>query len=143
MKKLFALILAVLMTISVGSLVGCSPDNNEGVTITDLAGDQVTLPTEINTIATTSNSSTNMIIAFGAENVSVWCCITVYKYLSRYWFKNGLEDLKKAEWYLNKCLNINKDYGVRLPVQYKELRVTLNHHLEEWRKKNGNEEGNE
>ena len=50
MKKLFALILAVLMTISVGSLVGCSPDNNEGVTITDLAGDQVTLPTEINTI---------------------------------------------------------------------------------------------
>ena len=33
MKKLFALILAVLMTISVGSLVGCSPDNNEGVTI--------------------------------------------------------------------------------------------------------------
>ena len=85
----------------------------------------------------------NMIIAFGAENVSVWCCITVYKYLSRYWFKNGPEDLKKAEWYLNKCLNINKDYGVRLPVQYKELRVTLNHHLEEWRKKNGNEKGNE
>lgn len=85
----------------------------------------------------------NMIIAFGSENVSVWCCITTYKYLSRYSFKNGFEDLKKAEWYLNKCLNINKDYGVRLPVQYKELRVTLNHHLEEWRKKNGNEKGNE
>lgn len=85
----------------------------------------------------------NMIIAFGAEYVSIWCCITTYKYLSRYSFKNGFEDLKKAEWYLNKCLNINKDYGVRLPVQYKELRVTLNHHLEEWRKNNGNKKGNE
>ena len=84
-----------------------------------------------------------MIIAFGAEAVSMNCCINAYKYLFRYTCKNGFEDLKKAEWYLNKCLNINKDYGVRLPVQYKELRVTLNHHLEEWRKKNGNEKGNE
>ena len=26
----------------------------------------------------------------------------VIKYLSRYKYKNGLEDLKKAKWYLNK-----------------------------------------
>ena len=80
-----------------------------------------------------------MIITFGADVVAMNCCINCFKYLFRYESKNGVEDLKKAEWYLNKCLNINKDYGVRLPVQYKELRVTLNHHLEEWRKKNGNE----
>jgi len=28
----------------------------------------------------------------------------VVKYLSRYKFKNGLEDLKKARWYINKII---------------------------------------
>jgi hypothetical protein len=28
----------------------------------------------------------------------------VIKYVSRYKFKNGLEDLKKAQWYLNKLM---------------------------------------
>ena len=28
----------------------------------------------------------------------------VIKYVSRYKFKNGLEDLKKSQWYLNKLM---------------------------------------
>ena len=28
----------------------------------------------------------------------------VIKYVSRYKYKNGLEDLKKAQWYLNKLM---------------------------------------
>jgi len=28
----------------------------------------------------------------------------IIKYVSRYKYKNGLEDLKKAQWYLNKVL---------------------------------------
>ena len=28
----------------------------------------------------------------------------VIKYISRYKFKNGLEDLKKAQWYVNKLV---------------------------------------
>ncbi len=28
----------------------------------------------------------------------------VIKYVSRYKYKNGLEDLKKAQWYLNKIM---------------------------------------
>jgi hypothetical protein len=28
----------------------------------------------------------------------------VVKYVSRYKYKNGLEDLKKAQWYLNKIM---------------------------------------
>lgn len=65
MKKLLTIILVFLMTVSVGPFVACSVNNNDGLTITDLAGDQVTLPTKINAIATTSNSSVNMMIAFG------------------------------------------------------------------------------
>jgi hypothetical protein len=34
----------------------------------------------------------------------------VIKYVSRYKYKNGLEDLKKAQWYLNKLmLEMTKD----------------------------------
>ena len=29
----------------------------------------------------------------------------IIKYISRYKFKNGVEDLKKAEWYLNYLIN--------------------------------------
>ncbi len=29
----------------------------------------------------------------------------VYKYTSRYQYKNGLEDLEKARWYLNKLID--------------------------------------
>jgi len=32
----------------------------------------------------------------------------VVKYVSRYKHKNGLEDLKKAQWYINKLVN---EYG--------------------------------
>lgn len=66
MKKLYTLILAIcLFTCSI-CFTGCSQKNPDtGLTITDLAGDEITLPTKIEKIATTSNSSTNMIIAFG------------------------------------------------------------------------------
>lgn len=31
----------------------------------------------------------------------------ILKYVSRYKFKNGVEDLKKANWYLNKLIEFN------------------------------------
>jgi len=31
----------------------------------------------------------------------------VIKYVSRYKYKNGLEDLKKAHWYLERLINAN------------------------------------
>ena len=32
----------------------------------------------------------------------------ILKYLWRYKYKNGVEDLKKAQWYLNKLLEVSK-----------------------------------
>ena len=34
------------------------------------------------------------------EGEFTWCIANVIKYVSRYKRKNGLEDLKKAKWYL-------------------------------------------
>jgi len=43
-----------------------------------------------------------MILAFGADTVAEFCIINAFKYIWRYKDKNGLEDLNKAEYYINK-----------------------------------------
>ena len=42
--------------------------------------------------------------AFGAEVVKDFCLCNAFKYLWRHRNKNGVEDLKKARWYLNRMI---------------------------------------
>ena len=42
--------------------------------------------------------------AFGAESVKDFCLCNSFKYLWRHRNKNGVEDLKKARWYLNRLI---------------------------------------
>lgn len=42
--------------------------------------------------------------AFGAEAVKDFCLCNAFKYLWRHRNKNGVEDLKKARWYLNRLI---------------------------------------
>ena len=44
----------------------------------------------------------------GLEN---FCVCNAFKYLWRYQRKNGLEDLKKARWYLNKAIETEESDG--------------------------------
>lgn len=46
-----------------------------------------------------------MLDVFGAEAVRDFCKLNAFKYLWRESEKNGDEDLKKAAWYLEKCVN--------------------------------------
>ena len=43
-----------------------------------------------------------MEIAFGAEAVGNFCLCNAFKYLWRYKHKGGVEDVKKAKWYLDR-----------------------------------------
>lgn len=43
-----------------------------------------------------------MVAAFGKDAVANFCICNTLKYLWRGDYKNGLEDIEKAEWYLNK-----------------------------------------
>lgn len=43
---------------------------------------------------------------FGTEAVKDFCICNAFKYLWRHKHKNGLEDLKKAVWYLNKVIGL-------------------------------------
>lgn len=43
-----------------------------------------------------------MILAFGKEKVADFCLCNAWKYRYRAADKNGIEDLKKSDWYMNK-----------------------------------------
>lgn len=44
--------------------------------------------------------------AFGKSEVSHFCICNAFKYIWRYKSKNGIEDINKAIWYLNKYLEL-------------------------------------
>lgn len=45
---------------------------------------------------------------FGIEAVKAFCKLNVWKYRYRAESKNGKEDLEKADWYMNKLIELNK-----------------------------------
>ena len=49
-----------------------------------------------------------MIEAQGKEAVKDFCICNAFKYLYRADRKNGLEDIKKAKWYLDKYIELNE-----------------------------------
>lgn len=48
-----------------------------------------------------------MIAVFGVEATKNFCLLNVWKYRKRALFKNGEEDMKKADWYMNKWIELN------------------------------------
>lgn len=55
----------------------------------------------------------SMDIAFGNEYMAVFCLINAYKYLWRRKAKNGLQDVRKALWYLDRY----QTYRDNLPTE--------------------------
>lgn len=47
--------------------------------------------------------------ALGREAVKAFCICNAFKYLYRHKRKNGLEDLKKARWYLDKRIEMEDE----------------------------------
>ena len=52
-----------------------------------------------------------MIAMFGVEAVKHFCMCNVYKYRYRASAKNGQEDLDKADWYMSKLMELQKESG--------------------------------
>ena len=49
-----------------------------------------------------------MIALFGTKAVIGFCMCNIYKYKTRASHKNGEEDLRKADWYMDKLLELLK-----------------------------------
>ena len=65
-----------------------------------------------------------MQIAFGTEAVIDFCKCNAFKYLWRYKDKNGIEDLKKADWYYEKAMTLRKGNNEK-DAQLEELRKQI------------------
>ena len=50
-----------------------------------------------------------MLDVFGADAVKHFCILNAFKYIWRAEKKNGVEDIKKAVWYLNKYIELGGD----------------------------------
>ena len=50
-----------------------------------------------------------MLDVFGADAVKHFCILNTFKYIWRAEKKNGVEDIKKAVWYLNKFIELGGD----------------------------------
>lgn len=48
---------------------------------------------------------------FGVEAVKHFCMLNAFKYIWRSEKKNGVEDVQKAVWYLNKCIELVESEG--------------------------------
>ena len=67
-----------------------------------LNGDQINHPSHYNQGGIECLKA--MESAFGADTVAAFCKCNAFKYLWRSEYKNGTEDIKKAQWYINKYL---------------------------------------
>ena len=52
-----------------------------------------------------------MVETQGIEAVIGFCICNAFKYLWRHNLKNGIEDVKKASWYLNKAIQLYERKG--------------------------------
>lgn len=50
-----------------------------------------------------------MEMTFGIDSTYDYCLMNAFKYMWRHKEKNGLEDLKKARWYVNHAIEIKPD----------------------------------
>ena len=50
-----------------------------------------------------------MLDVFGADAVKRFCILNAFKYIWRAEKKNGVEDIKKAVWYLNKYIELKEN----------------------------------
>ena len=46
--------------------------------------------------------------AFGPQVVQCFCICNAFKYIFRHSKKNGIEDIHKAQWYINKYIELNE-----------------------------------
>ena len=73
-----------------------------------------------------------MIVMFGVETVKGFCKCNSFKYRFRFNYKNGQEDIEKAEWYENMLMELESgiyfermahDRKTRMRKFYKELGI--------------------
>lgn len=92
----------------------CERQGNREVNMEDTKPDMVNHPPHY------TNSGMEcideMILIFGKEAVRNFCLCNAWKYRKRAIYKNGEEDMKKSDWYINKYKELNNEHTK--PIHY-------------------------
>ena len=89
-----------------------------------------------------------MIMTFGVKRTAEYCVQNAYKYVWRYKYKNRLEDLKKAEWYIDKFEELSEileqdDMVWQTEMRHREISRTLKRLIKKGREGILNDKRNE
>lgn len=72
-----------------------------------------------------------MEIIFGSLGVTYFCVCNAWKYIRRWKNKNGIEDLKKAKWYIEKAWEII-DGGIVKSIGLANLLTRMSDYVDKW-----------
>lgn len=84
----------------------CNEDTTGRTQMNDTPYDNVNRPAHYNTGK--YESIDVMVETQGIDAVKNFCICNAFKYIYRHRFKNGVEDIKKAIWYLNKYVELEE-----------------------------------
>lgn len=73
-----------------------------------------------------------MEIVLGDLGVTYFCVGNAWKYIWRWKNKNGVEDLKKAKWYIEKAWELIDGVGVVTPAGIANLLMRMNDYVNKW-----------
>ena len=91
---------------AVDNISPCNENTTGRTQTNDTPYDSVNRPAHYNTGK--YESIDVMVETQGVDAVKNFCICNAFKYIYRHKFKNGLEDIKKAIWYLNKYVELEE-----------------------------------
>lgn len=84
-----------------------------------------------------------MEIIFGINAVIDFCVCNAWKYIWRWKNKNGVEDLKKAKWYIDRAQTlIYDDFAVVARKKYSDILVRMSEYIDKVERKLKNDKDN-
>ena len=70
---------------------------------------------------------------FGYNAVIDFCVCNAWKYIRRWKNKNGVEDLKKAKWYIEKTWELmDESFAVSAKKKYSEILMRMDDYVNKW-----------
>lgn len=70
---------------------------------------------------------------FGYNAVIDFCVCNAWKYIRRWKNKNGVEDLKKAKWYIEKTWELmDESFAVSAKKKYSEILIRMGDYVDKW-----------
>lgn len=112
--------------------------NLENVTVIDEANEAMNVKVDPTNPDHYKNSTSlecieEMEIIFDAHAVIGFCVCNAWKYIRRWKNKNGVEDLKKAKWYIEKSwVLFDENFAISEKKKYSDILIRMGDYVDKW-----------